>query len=64
MRIQAIDIVQPPGIGISSIDDMEPHHTTVATALAVNSSAVATGNVKRERRIGQSELLLVLALEA
>src|ERR1700751_2028539 len=39
IAIQAIDIVQPPGIGISPIADMEPHQTIVTATLAANSSA-------------------------
>jgi len=39
IRIQAIDIVQPPGIGISPIDDMDAHQAIVAAALAAKSSA-------------------------
>src|SRR5439155_15591920 len=39
IRIHAIDIVQPPGIGISPIADMDPHQTIVTAALAAKSSA-------------------------
>src|SRR5437773_7072862 len=39
LRIHAIDIVQPPGIGISPITDMEAHQTIVTAALAAKSSA-------------------------
>src|SRR5262245_8184580 len=39
IRIHAIDIVQPPGIGISPIADMDLHQTIVAAALTANSSA-------------------------
>ncbi|MGC2170104.1 MAG: hypothetical protein WA623_01825 [Candidatus Sulfotelmatobacter sp.] len=37
--IHAIDIAQPPGIGISPLADMEPHQTVVSAALAAKSSA-------------------------
>src|SRR5215469_6067016 len=37
--IHAIDIVQPPGIGISPIVDMEPHQTVVSAAHATKSNA-------------------------
>jgi len=37
--IQAIDIVQPPGIGISPNADIDAHQTIVTAALAVKSSA-------------------------
>ena len=39
IRIHAIDIVQPPGIGISPIADIDPHQTIVTAALATKSSA-------------------------
>jgi hypothetical protein len=39
IRIHAIDIVQPPGIRISSIADIDPHHAIVTAALAAKSSA-------------------------
>ncbi len=38
IRIHAIDMVQPPGIGISPIADMEAHHTIVSAAVAMKSS--------------------------
>src|SRR5579862_1514362 len=39
IRIQAIDIVQPPGICIPPIADMDAHHATVSAALPEKSSA-------------------------
>jgi hypothetical protein len=45
MGIHVIDILQPPGIGISSIADMDLHHTIVTTALAVKSNAMIPKNV-------------------
>jgi hypothetical protein len=39
IRIHAIDIVQPPGIGIPPIADMDAHQTIVSAALAAKSSA-------------------------
>jgi hypothetical protein len=39
IRIHAIDIVQPPGIGISPIADMDAHQTIVTAAQAAKSSA-------------------------
>src|SRR5712672_2768294 len=39
IRIHAIDIVQPPGIGISPNADMDAHQTIVTAALAAKSSA-------------------------
>jgi hypothetical protein len=39
IRIQAIDIVHPPGIGISPIADMDAHQTIVSATLTAKSSA-------------------------
>src|SRR3979490_1135073 len=39
IRIHAVDIVQPPGIGISPIADMDAHQTIVTATLAAKSSA-------------------------
>src|SRR5206468_9125301 len=39
IRIHAIDIVQPPGIGISPIADMDAHQAIVTATLAAKSSA-------------------------
>src|SRR3954454_14284054 len=39
IRIQVIDIVQPPGIGIPRISDMDAHQSTVSAVLAANSEA-------------------------
>ena len=36
---RAIDILQPPGVGISPIADMDAHQTIVTAALAAKSSA-------------------------
>jgi hypothetical protein len=38
IRIQGIDIVQPPGIDISLIADMDADQTIVTEALAAKSS--------------------------
>jgi len=48
MRIHAIDIVQPPGIGILPIADMDSHQTTVAAALAAKSSAETPRKARSE----------------
>src|SRR3979490_385886 len=50
IRIHAVDIVQPPGIGISPIADMDAHQTIVTAALAAKSSAEAPKNACREAR--------------
>jgi len=39
IRIHIIDIVQPPGIGIPRIADMDPHQTIVSAALVAKSDA-------------------------
>jgi hypothetical protein len=39
IRIQAIDIDQPRGIGISPILDIDAHQTVVSAVLAAKSSA-------------------------
>jgi hypothetical protein len=46
MGIHVIDILQPPGIGISCIADMDTHHTIVTTTLAVKSNATIPQNVR------------------
>src|SRR5262245_14921043 len=46
IRIHAIDIVQPPGIGMSSMADMEPHHAIVIAALATKTSADTPRNAR------------------
>src|SRR2546428_11178973 len=50
IRIHAIDIVQPPGIGISPIADMGAHQTIVPAALAAKSSAETPKNACWEAR--------------
>ncbi len=44
MRIHAIDIVQPPGIRMPPIADMDAHQTIVVAALATKSSAATPRN--------------------
>src|SRR5882724_810778 len=39
IRIHAIDIVEPPGVDIPPIADMDAHQTIVTAALAAKSSA-------------------------
>src|SRR6476620_5733217 len=39
IRIHAIDIVQPPGIGIPGIEAIDAHQAIVTAALAANTSA-------------------------
>src|SRR6478735_1561008 len=46
IRIHAIDIVQPPGMGMPPIADMDPHQTTVPTALPIKSSAATPRNAR------------------
>ena len=39
IRIQTIDMVHPPGIGISPMADMDLHHQIVIATLLTNSTA-------------------------
>src|ERR1700693_1968480 len=48
--IHAVDIVQPPGIGISSIADMDAHQTIVPAVLAAKSSAEMPKKARWESR--------------
>jgi len=48
--IHVIDMVQPPGMGIPTIADMDPHQTTVAAALAAKSSAETPRKARWEVR--------------
>src|SRR5213083_2744670 len=50
IRIHAIDIVQPPGIGIPPIADRDAHQTIVTAALPAKSSAETPTNACREAR--------------
>jgi len=50
IRIHAIDIVQPPGIGISPIADMEAHHWIVTAVLTAKSSAETQKKARCETR--------------
>src|SRR6266436_1153185 len=50
IRIQAIDIVQPPGIGIPPIADMDSHQPIVNAALAAKSSAETPKKARCEAR--------------
>jgi hypothetical protein len=48
IRIHAIDIDQPPGIGISPMADMETHPMIVAAVLAAKSNAQTLKKARRE----------------
>jgi hypothetical protein len=50
IRIQSIDIVQPPGILISPIVDMDPHQKTVTAALTAKNIAETPKKARREAR--------------
>src|SRR6476469_5693675 len=50
IRIQAIDMVQPPGIGIPSIADMDAHQTIVIAVLAAKSNAETPKKARLETR--------------
>jgi len=45
LRIHTIDIVQPPGIDISPIADMDAHQTIITAALAAKSNAATVKKV-------------------
>src|SRR5438552_4934155 len=68
--IHAIDSVQPPGIGISPMFDMDRHHATVTAVLAADSSADTPRKACRRslsataRRAGAARLRLVLVVTA
>ena len=51
IRIHAIDIVQPPAIGIWPIADMDEHQTIVTAALAAKSSAETPKKARWEARL-------------
>jgi hypothetical protein len=51
MRIQAIDIVQPPGISMPGIADMEPHQIAVTEALTTKASAETANNARSGLRV-------------
>ena len=46
IRIHAIDIDQPPGIGIPPIADMDVHQAIVTAALPAKSSAETPDNAR------------------
>ena len=50
IRIHAIDIVQPPAIGMPPIADMEVHQTIVSVVLPANSNAETPANAASEGR--------------
>jgi hypothetical protein len=50
IRIQTIDIVQPPGILISPIVDMDAHQRTVTAALRAKNIADTAKKARREAR--------------
>src|SRR2546427_6619666 len=68
--IHAMDSVQPPGIGISPMSDMDRHQATVTAVLAANSSADTPRKACRRslsgtaRRAGGARLRLVLVVTA
>jgi hypothetical protein len=53
IRIHAIDSVQPPGIGVSLIDDMDAQEWIVAAVLATKSSAEMQKKARWESRAGR-----------
>jgi hypothetical protein len=59
--IHTIDSVQPPGIGIPPIADMDAHQAIVAAALAAQSSAETPKKARWEAR---SEAMSVISSPA
>src|SRR5688572_18352216 len=53
VRIHAIDMVQPPGIGIPPIADMDPHPAIVSAVLAAKSSADTARNATPTMTVAQ-----------
>ena len=65
IRIHAIDIVQPPGITIPPIADMEPHQRIVNQVLTEKSSTESPKNalweIRSERiRVTYSEMQIAV----
>jgi hypothetical protein len=50
MRIQTIDIDQPPGIDIALIVDMDEHQRTVTATLAAKSAPEMPRNARADVR--------------
>jgi len=50
MRIHAMDIDQPPGIGIAPMADIEVHHMIVTAMLAAKSAIKAPTSTRWEVR--------------
>jgi hypothetical protein len=48
IRIHAIDIVQPPGIGISPVADIALHQTVVTATQTTNTIAKSKMKVRRD----------------
>ena len=48
IRIHVIDIVQPPGMGIPPIADMDAHRAIVAAVLATKRNAEAPQNARSQ----------------
>src|SRR5215217_6063519 len=61
IRIHAIDIVQPPGIGIPPIADIDAHETIVSAALAAKTSAATPQNRAPTTTTGSALVVLVMA---
>src|SRR4030095_6257416 len=61
IRIHAIDIVQPPGIGMSPIAGMDAHQAIVTAVLAAKSIAAMPRNVSWDARSGATSVLIVVA---
>jgi len=59
MRIHIIDMLQPPGIGMSGIADIELHQVIVSTVLAENRAVEAPTKVRLEATFMRKSFSLV-----
>src|SRR5579884_4011169 len=60
IRIHAIDIVQPPGIGMRAVADIDEHRIIVIATLIANTSAETT----KKARWGARSALTVFIMES
>jgi hypothetical protein len=56
IRIHIVDIIQPPGMGISPIADMDTAPAIVTAALTANSSAETPMNARLDARMSIERL--------
>src|SRR6188768_1498341 len=61
IRIHVIDIVQPPGIGMPPISDMDEHQPTVSAALVTQVTSTNTDKPGHVRRDASSKAMVTFA---